>query len=207
MTRFLSEIKRKLSRLFFGRIVVREMGALHRSEPTEVRTHFHGVDVRALRTVPRVGAALFVRWRTTTAVSAGSLMGESPLKDFKVRSVYPLGTTNCKIARYKLHIEKRANAHAGLGRMKKMPMTRRNRLSFLKNPPKFEKSSLLALYSPIYQEKVVKSALDKTSGNLLFWYDYDRVKAGEKCHLLLLRVFGSGEPLKWIWLPANKKLY
>ncbi len=207
MARFLSEIKRKLSRLFFGRIVVRRLGDLHRSEPTEIRTHFHDVGVRALRTVPRVGAALFVRWRTTTAVSAGSLLGESPFKNFKVHSVYPFGAEECRVIRYKLNIRARASARAALGRMKKTPMTRRNRLNFLKAPPKFEKSSLLALFTPIYKEKVLKSALDKASGNLLFWYDYDRVKAGEKHHLLLLRVFGSEDPLRWVWLPANKKIY
>ena len=52
----------------------------------------------------------------------------------------------------------------------------------------------------------MKSALDKASGNLLFWYDNKRVKAGEKSHLLLLRVFGAEEPLKWLWLPADKKI-
>jgi hypothetical protein len=69
-----------------------------------------------------------------------------------------------------------------------------------------ERATLLALYSPIYQENVTKSALDKSSGNLLFWYDNKRVKMGEKYHLLLLRVFGGEEPLKWVWLPADKKI-
>jgi hypothetical protein len=31
--------------------------------------------------------------------------------------------------------------------------------------------------------KAAKSALDKASGNLLFWYDNKRVKAGRKSHL------------------------
>lgn len=204
---FLSDVKKKLSRLFFGRIVVRELGELCRSEPTQIKTHFHDVDVRILRTVPRVGAALFVKWRGTAAVSAGSLMGQTPLKDFRVHSVCPVFRTGTQVKRYKLNLKIRARVRSALEKMKKMPMTRRNRLNFLKKQPKFEKASLLALYTPIYQEKVLKSALDKTSGNLLFWYDYDRVKAGEKSHLLLLRVFGGGEPLKWVWLSVNKKLY
>lgn len=193
--------------MFFGRIVVREWSELHRTEAPEVRTHFRDISVRLLRTTPRVGAALFVKWRGSAAVSAGSLMGEEPLKDFRVYSVYPFGAAAVRVNRCKLNIKARAVARASLGRMKKMPMTRRNRLNFLKKPPRFEKASLLALYSPIYQEKVLKSALDKTSGNLLFWYDYDRVKAGERSYLLLLRVFGEDEPLKWVWLPVNKKLY
>lgn len=207
MTNFLADIKRKLARLFFGRIIVRELGELRRSEPTQIMTHFRYVDVRILRAAPRVGAALFVKWREAAAVSAGTLMGREPLKDFKVHSVYPIFRAESQVRRYKLNLKARAHVKNAFGRIKKMPMTRRNRLNFLKTPPKFEKASLLAIYSPIYQEKVVKSALDKASGNLLFWYDYDRVKAGEKSHLLLLRVFGGTEPLKWVWLSVNKKLY
>jgi hypothetical protein len=79
-------------------------------------------------------------------------------------------------------------------------------LNFLKKQPKFEHATLLAIYSPIFQEKVAKSALDKASGNLLFWYDSERVKSGGKYHLLLLRVFGGAEPLKWVWVPVDKKI-
>jgi hypothetical protein len=53
---------------------------------------------------------------------------------------------------------------------------------------------------------MTKSALDKSGGNLLFWYDNKRVSVGEKSHLLSLRGFGEREPLKWLWLPADRKV-
>lgn len=206
MARFLSKVAKNLSRLFFGRVIVREMDALRRSEPTRIWTHIRNLDVQPLRAVPRMGTALFGVWRAMKASAAGPLMKEAALGNFTVRAVSLFEPSAFRTVQYKLRIERRAAARAGLARIKETPIARRSRLNFLKNQPKFENARLLALYSPIYQEKVIKSALDKTSGNLLFWYDYDRVRTGEKCHLLLLRVNGGPEPLKWVWLPANKKL-
>lgn len=201
-----SDIGRKLSRLFLGRIVVREVGELHRDEPPEVMTHFRDISTIPLRKVPRVGAASFVKWKQTKAISAGSMLGVQLARNFRVNKVPLGGLSGAKVLRYKLRIEKRAAAKSGMWKMKMLPQIRRNRLNYLKKHPKFEKASLLALYSPLFHGKVKKSALDKSSGNLLLWYDNDRVKLGDKCHLLLLRVFGGEEPLKWVWLPADKKI-
>jgi hypothetical protein len=207
MSRILSEIGRKLSRLFLGRIVVRSLeDALHRAEPSTIETHFRTVEINPMRAEPRVSAALFVKWRNTKAVSAGSLIGGVALKNFKVRSVRLRVFDKKPVYRCRLNIKKRSAVKKGMGRIMRTPITRRNRLNFLKTPPKFERASLLAIYSPIFQGKVAKSALDKASGNLLFWYDIERVKAGERHHLLLLRVFGGEEPLKWVWLPESKKI-
>ncbi|MDR1916535.1 MAG: hypothetical protein LBQ58_08185 [Synergistaceae bacterium] len=206
MARFLSEIGRKLSRLFLGRIVVRELGQLRREEPAMVSTHFRCVSIKPMRVEPRIGAALFVKWKSSAACSAGSLLGLHPLKNFKINGVALGVMKRGAIKRYKFNIKQRAGARNAIGRMKRIPSTRHNRLGFIKKQPKFEKASLLALYTPIFQEKVAKSALDKASGNLLFWYDNERVKQGSRYHLLLLRVFGGDEPLKWVWLPAEKKL-
>jgi hypothetical protein len=133
-------------------------------------------------------------------------MGYKALAHLKVLHV-GLGTARApEVKRYKLNMKRRAYARHAMVRMNKTPSQRNNRINFLKNPPKIERATLLALYTPIYQGKVIKSALDKSSGNLLFWYDNKRVKMGEKYHLLLLRVFGGEEPLKWVWLPADKKI-
>jgi hypothetical protein len=206
MARIVSEIGRRLSRVFFGRIVVRELAALTRDEKPEVFTHFRGVDVKPMRAEQRVGAALFVKWKKTRAKSAGFLLEPGAAAKFSVR-----GTTFGKlrpvsVLQYKLNLKKRASARHAMIRIGRTAITRHNRLNFIKTPPSFEKAKMLALYSPIYQEKVKKSALDKSSGNLLFWYDSERVKMGERYHLLLLRVFGGEEPLKWVWLPADKRL-
>jgi hypothetical protein len=168
-------------------------------------THFHNVEINPMRAEPRVRAALFVKWKGTRAVSAGNLLCGRLQENFKVRSVSLAISRKKNIRRHRLNIKERAAAKRAMGRIMKTPITRRNRLHFVKSLPKFERASALALYSPIFQEKVVKSALDKGSGNLLFWYDNDRPKTGERHHLLLLRVFGGEEPLKWVWLPVNKK--
>lgn len=202
----LSEIGRKLSRLFLGRIVVKTPGELHREEPPTVSTHFRAADVQMMRPEPRVGSALFVKWKKSRPKSAGSLLGGNLLRGFKVSGVsFDMHMKN-PVKKYRLSLDKRAVAKNGMWRMKRLPQMRKNRLNYLRVKPKFERATLLALYSPLFQSKVKRSALDKASGNLLFWYENDRIKLGERYHLLLLRVFSGSEPLKWVWLPADKKL-
>ncbi|MDR1514122.1 MAG: hypothetical protein LBS45_00370 [Synergistaceae bacterium] len=200
-----SEIGRKLSRLFLGRIVVRSLGDIHRTEPVRIMTHFHAVGINPMRAETMVRRALFVKWKSTKAVSSGSLLGGKILKHFKVRSVRLPVLHRKNIRGCGFNIKERAVARRAMRRIGRTPITRRNRVHFVKSLPKFERASVLALFSPIFGEKVVKSTLDKGSGNLLFWYDNDRPKTGERNHLLLLRVFGEEEPLKWVWLPVNKK--
>jgi hypothetical protein len=206
MTDILSQVKKKLSRLFLGRIVVRELAELHREEGAKIEAHRRTIDIIPMRTEPRVSSALFVKWRQTKAKSAGAILSGSFVRNFKVHKIQTAIQQPGKVKRYKLTIKRRAAAKNALGRIRRLPILRKNRLSFLKKQMKFERATLLALFSPIFQEKVAKSALDKGSGNLFIWYDNDRVKSGEKYHLLLLRVFGGEEPLKWVWLPADKKI-
>jgi len=203
MPRLIEEIRRKLSRVFLGRIIVRELSALSRAGRVKISSHHRAALVIPMRVEPRVNSALFVEWKNTAAKTAGSLMGN---KSLEVSHVALEPTKAPEVRGYKLNLARRASARQATARMVKTPLQRKNRINFLKNPPKMENATLLALYSPIYQAKVTKSVLDKSSGNLLFWYDNKRVKAGEKYHLLLLRVFGGGEPLKWVWLPADKKI-
>ena len=207
MAKAFKGIGKKLSRLFLGRVVVRQLGPLHRSEPVMTMTHFRKPEISEIRAEPRVSAALFVFWRTSKVKTAGSFLSMAATKELKVyRSSMDSIYKKCTVKSFKLSLHQRAAAKNAINNMRKSPITRRNRLSFLRNAPKFEKASLLALFSPIFKEKVLKSVLDKAGGNLLFWYDNERVKAGDIYHLLLLRVFGGEEPLRWVWLPANKNL-
>ncbi|MDR1472268.1 MAG: hypothetical protein LBS75_07070 [Synergistaceae bacterium] len=175
---------------------------MRRREPVELSTHFRSVPVRPMRVEPRIGGALFVEWRRSVACGAGSLLSGRSVKKFNVERVSFRAPRKSETKRCKFNIGQRARARGAISKMKRVPHIRHNRLAFIRKPPKFERASLLALYTPIFQQKVARSVLDKASGNLLFWYDNDRVKAGEKHHLLLVRVFGGEEPLKWIWVPA-----
>ena len=195
-----------MSRIFLGRIVVRSLGDIHRAKLARIDTHFRGVEVISLRAEPRVNAAMFVRWKNTRANTAGSLLGGKFPKNSRTEGMSFGAVRKLEVKKLKFNLKRRAVPHHAMARIHRTPSTRRNRINYLKKPPKFERATLLALYSPIFYEKVMKSALDKASGNLLFWYDNNRVKVGEKSHLLLLRVFGAGEPLKWLWLPADKKI-
>ncbi|MDR0764585.1 MAG: hypothetical protein LBE65_03220 [Synergistaceae bacterium] len=201
-----SEIAQKLSRIFLGRIVVRSLDDIHGSKPARIDTHFRGAEVKPLRAEPRVNAAMFVRWKTLRAKSAGSLLCGEFSKKLGTEGMSFDAARKLKVKRLKFNLKRRAKPRHAIALMHRTPSTRRNRVNYLKKPPKFERATLLALYSPIFQEKVTKSALDKSSGNLLFWYDNKRIKAGEKSHLLLLRVFDWREPLKWLWLSADKKI-
>jgi hypothetical protein len=206
MSRLVEEIRRKLSRVFLGRIIVRDLGYIRRAEPARIETHTRSVEVSPMRTEPRVNAAFFTAWRNSKVKSAGSVMSLAGLSRLGVERV-ELNTVRAPaVKQCKLNIKRRAEAKRSMWRINRAPAERRNRINFLKSPPRIEKATMLAIYSPIYQEKVAKSALDKSSGNLLFWYDNKRIKWGEKYHLLLLRVFGGEEPLKWVWLPADKKI-
>jgi hypothetical protein len=172
-----------------------------------VDTHVRAAVVKRLRTEPRVNAAMFVRWRNNTRPgSAGSLLGGKITEKLRTEGVRFGSARKLEVKKLKFNLKRRAAPHYAMARIHRTASTRRNRVAYLKKPPKFEHATMLAQYSPIFQEKVAKSALDKSSGNLLFWYDNKRVKLGEKSHLLLLRVFGGGEPLKWLWLPADKKI-
>lgn len=201
----LENIGKKLSRLFLGRIKIHTVPDMKRSELPAVMTHFRGVDTHPIRTVPRVGAAMFAEWKKTKAITAGPVLGAHLEKNIKVggRSFSRKGAA---VKGAKLISFKGGRVRNGTQMIKRLPHTRRNRISYIKDPPKFKMSSLLALYYPIYQSRVSKSSLDKKTGRLQFWYTESRAEPTGKSHLLLLRVFGSmSDPLRWVWLPADKR--
>ena len=127
------------------------------------------------------------------------------LKRGNVKAI-PLNQQEGKVIKISLKLQRAKRVRHGLMRIANFPIYRKNRLNFIKNPPKIEKATILALFSPIFRDSVIKTVLDKSSGNLLVWYERKRV-SGEPQHLLLVRVFGAKEPLEWIWLPAAKKQF
>lgn len=196
----------KLKRLFLGRIKVHDLAEGRRTEPPALLTHFRTVETHPIRSVPRVGAALFTQWKRSKAETAGAILRPDFAASFRAKSVPVSRFKAASLSSYKLKLTHRCSAKNGMWRIKHAPQLRRNRVNFIKDPPKFANSKLLALYSPIYQENVSKSSLDKSTGRLHLWYVAHSVRAGTRFHLLLFRVFGGGEPLRWVWLPADKKI-
>lgn len=204
----LKDIKQKLSRLFLGRIVIHELGPFHRKEEEmpQISTHFRDVSTEPIRPVPRVGSALFVQWRSSSAKAAGSILGRHIEQNLKIGHADLHLDFKVHVSLFRLRLPERCKAREGMWKVKKMPQTRKNRISFLKKQPRFANSSLLAFYSPLYNARVKSSSLDKKTGDLKVWYDTERIRLGERSHLLLLRVFNAQEPLRWVWLPAEKKI-
>ncbi|MBP8784824.1 MAG: hypothetical protein KBH12_05020 [Synergistaceae bacterium] len=215
MAQILADIAQKLSRLFLGRIRVRSLDPFHEREATVIHTHRRPLEIMRMRADPRVGSACFVAWKNQKARSAGSLLGKLgeiktkqislALKGGNVKAI-PLNQQEGKVKKISLKLQRAKRVRHGLMRIANFPIYRKNRLNFIKNPPKIEKATILALFSPIFRDSVIKTVLDKSSGNLLVWYERKRV-SGEPQHLLLVRVFGAKEPLEWIWLPAAKKQF
>ncbi len=202
MAQILADIAQKLSRLFLGRICVRHIDMLRERETTAIRTHRRSIEITTMRSHPRVGSARFIEWKNTKAQSAGSLLGKlGKIKPKKIAFSLKSGS----IKKVSLGLQGAKGVRDGLLRIANLPIYRKNRLNFIKNPPKIEKATILALFSPIIRDRAAKTVLDKSSGNLLVWYERKRV-SGEPQHLLLVRVFGAKEPLQWIWLPAGRKL-
>ena len=215
MAQILADIAQKLSRLFLGRIRVRSLDPFHEREATVIHTHRRPLEIMRMRADPRVGSACFVAWKNQKARSAGSLLGKLgeiktkqislALKRGNVKAI-PLNPQEGKVKKISLKLQRAKRVRHGLMRIAYFPIYRKIRLNFIKNPPKIEKATILALFSPIFRDSVIKTVLDKSSGNLLVWYERKRV-SGEPQHLLLVRVFGAKEPLEWIWLPAAKKQF
>lgn len=202
MAQLLDSIAQKLSRLFLGRICVRRVELLREQKTTAISSHHRIIEVTPVRTQPRVDAARFIQWRDTKAKSAGSLLGKLGKIKVKKRVFRLKGGT---MGRVSLGFKRAGRVRNGLMKIANLPIYRKNRLNFIKNPPKIDRATILALFSPIIGDRVARTILDKSSGNLLVWYQKKRI-GGQPQQLLLVRVFGAKEPLQWIWLPSEKKL-
>lgn len=132
--------------------------------------------------------------------AAGSILG-GPQVAAKGGRLEPL---SCRVFSLNAQIMKPSRLKNATPFISRIPIIRTNRLQFLKNPPKFEKASPLALYSPIAKDRVAKSTLDKSTGQLLFFYGPERPSQRTAYHLILLRVFGAAEPLQWLWLKRDQ---
>lgn len=200
----LSSIGKKLSRLFLGRITVHDLLKETRTHDVSVMTHTRDLETYPVRSHPRVSAAMFMEWKESKARTAGDILGSRLEDNIKITSVSMDDLAQSKVRQYKLRFLDCCRARHGTKMIKKLPQLRRNRLNFLKNPPRFARSSLIAFFSPIFQGCVKKSSLDKATGRLMLWYDEHKIASG-KSHLMLFRVFEGKEPLRWVWLDVDAK--
>jgi len=206
------DIRTYLARLFLGKAKVRSL----RPQGKEVvlRTVGRVVETHPLRPPERVlGSALYgsamdvlvkgsciskavheavkgnIRGGTFSFDGRLAVKGEKVVRDRRV-FLHSLGgfTVRCIGA---------------VGRITPLPIEVRNRLPWFRGRSNSLKKGevLLALYSPILEEGLLKSVLNKERGTLLVWYNPRR--AWKARSLFLVRNFSSGGSLEWKWIDIH----
>ncbi|WP_281746129.1 hypothetical protein [Thermanaerovibrio acidaminovorans] len=191
-----------LGRIFLGRVRVRSglrsrMGRVLGGLPhRELRVIRRALEARFI-------SASFVRWRSvrvasasrwvldprSVRVSGGLSLPEGRVLGFRVREKEPwVGTV--PLGRCPAVLE-------GLGLVASLPQERSNRIRYA--PMELKGASAIALFYPIMRDIVKRSVLDKRSGRLLLWY-HGAQSGGKPARLLMVRVFGAEDPIRWVWL-------
>jgi hypothetical protein len=193
-----SRLLETLRRLFMGRIAVRPFPVSLGRFP-EIRNITRIPAVRGGIPGERVVISQCFRWRNKAV--------EAPR-----RIVFSEGASIGAIAFSPLKTDVRIVSLAGLsvtprnGRtlINGLPHYRTNQLGFFREKPLFEGASVLALFTPIIKDGVVRSALDKGSGRLCVWMD-PRTNAERPFHLLLVRRLSGPPSISWVWLPVSRR--
>jgi hypothetical protein len=186
-------ILRVLARLFRGRVRVREVGFPLREAP-EIRSSFRRPEVRPIRPEGRVIAARFFEWNHARPKTAGALLGRSPSVPKRVelvaRASVPRGGRIGLVAPIR---------EAG-GLMRRLPLSRRNRVAYLRDEARPKDVFLLALYAPILRGRLRRVALNKKEGILLLWLDAKGdPKEAPQALALCRRRLPAAQP-EWVWL-------
>ncbi|EHM09624.1 hypothetical protein TheveDRAFT_0460 [Thermanaerovibrio velox DSM 12556] len=181
---------RVLNRLFLGRVRVRSWGGSQGCEVLSLRAD-RGVLVKSMGLVPRVVEASFVRWGRMRVGTPGRWL-------FDPKAVVVAGGLEGYDAVVKaVPFRLRGRVERGLERVIDLPQERANRVRYF--PLEIKGASVMAVFYPIIKGLVKRSVLDKRSGRLLLWYR-DGVSSERPARLLMVRVFGAEDPVRWIWL-------
>lgn len=187
-----------LKRLFMGRIAVRRFPVSLGRSP-EIRNILRMPALRGGIPADRVVISQCFRWRNKAVKTPhGVVFSGRP----EIRAI-PFSALNADVRIVPmtgLTVSTR-NGDALLG---SIPHYRANQLAFFREKPVFEGASVLALFTPIIKEGVVRSALDKGSGCLCVWMN-PRTNAEQPFHLLLVRRLSGPPSVSWVWLPVSRR--
>lgn len=187
-----------LKRLFMGRIAVRRFPVSSGRSP-EIRNISRRPALRGGIPADRVVISQCFRWRNK-AVQTPHRVVFSEKPGIRVIPFSALDADLRIVPLTGLTVSAR-NGGALLG---SVPHYRANQLAFFREKPVFEGASVLALFTPIIKDGVVRSALDKGSGRLCVWMD-PRTKAEQPFHLLLVRRLSGPPSVSWVWLPVSRR--
>lgn len=206
------DIRTYLARLFLGKAKVHSL----RPQGKEVLLRALGrvVETRPLRPPGRVlGSALYSS--AMDVLVKGSCISEAVLEGVKanIRGGTFFFDGRLAVKGEKVVRDTRVFLHSVGGftvrcieavrRITPLPIEVRNRLPWFRGRPSSLKKGeiLLALYSPILEDGVLKSVLNKERGTLLVWYNPRR--AWKARSLFLVRDFSSGGSLEWKWIDIH----
>jgi len=195
----LEEIRENLSRLFAGRIRVRSLPSRWAkvASLTPVRRDTINVERLDNRQNTPVMRSLAAEWRhihprRMNLALAGSV---------KIRSA-PL-EVHPPLTKGSLSFGISPTIKNATERMKFLPQVRGNRVRYLKERPFVEGSGLIALFSPIIKDALLREVLERERGVLFIWYDVSSDAALPYMLALFRRLdVSQGDIFSWRWLPG-----
>lgn len=109
-----------------------------------------------------------------------------------------------KLTKKDIHVNKmqktKLTVHRAVKAAQSLPIELENKLKYQKSKPIVaQNESILAWYSPIVDNAVIKLALNKQRGTLLVWYNPSSKQVKTK-GLYLIRRLGLGEKPEWRWV-------
>ncbi|SMG29716.1 hypothetical protein [Dethiosulfovibrio salsuginis] len=184
-------VKEGLKRLFLGRVSVKALTlSMESKDNLEINSLRRSVDVHRLRSSVSVAKANFASWNQGVAKGHRLELFISPPKA-KGRCL----SLSCKVLGRK-EPKRRVKVSRYIKRISSLPQMRQNLASYISDKEK--KKGVLALFYPVIEECVVKSALEKESGSLYVWYNPSC--NGPPKVLCLVPEPGKRPPLGWRWL-------
>lgn len=192
------EIRESLSRLFMGRVRVHSLPSrcakiahltLVRRDLARVEHLYNASNAPVMGSLASEWRRLYPRGVKLALASSIKVMG-APLE---IRAPLAKGSLSFGSS----PIIKNATDYIGL-----LPQTRRSRIRYLKERPFIEGSSLIALFSPIIKDAILRGVLDRERGVLFIWYDV----SSDASLLYMLALFrrldaSQGDIFSWRWLP------
>ncbi len=185
----IKSVKEGLRRLFLGRVSVKALPLWSDREDFSVRSAKRTVQVLRLRPPVSVAKAHFTAWNRGTAKGHRLELFISPPKA-KGRSL----ALDCKVFGRK-GFNRKVKVSRYIKRISSLPQMRPNLVSYV---DKEKKKGIMALFYPVIEECVIKSALEKESGSLYVWYNPSC--NGPPKVLCLVPDPGKRPPLAWRWL-------
>jgi hypothetical protein len=188
----LDSVKSGLKRLFLSRVSIHRAVLPEGPRRVAVSSADRSVEVHPLRSPVKLTVSRCAQWRGLRAKGKKLDLFISPPK---ARGGKTSLSFDVSVGTIDLRIE-RTEARSGLAVIARMPSSRRNRVHWLRGD---RRKDLIAVYYPIIKDCLVKSVLEKESGDLYIWYN-SSCQGSSSQMLCLVSDPGKRPPLAWKWI-------